>query len=76
MRLDQQDHDIGIGCPTPGSSHHGPVEPPSGPEKTRRVHEHDLRIASHCNAANAGARCLHLVRHDRDLGPDHPVEKR
>jgi hypothetical protein len=76
MRLDQQDHHIGIRRPAPGRGHHGPVEPPARTEKARRVHEDQLRVALHRHAANARARGLHLVGHDRDLRAHHAVEQR
>ena len=45
-------------------------------EDARRVDEHDLRVVVRGDAAHDGARRLHLVRDDRHLGADQPVDQR
>ena len=73
MRLDQQDHDIGVRGPAPGGGHHGPVKAAARREKARRVNQHDLRVALDRHAANARPRGLDLVGDDRHFRPDHGV---
>ena len=75
MRLDQQHDDIGIRGPAPGGGDHGTVQPAARAEQAGRVDEDDLCLAVHGNAPDARAGGLHLVRHDRNLGPDHAVQK-
>ncbi len=41
-----------------------------------RVDKDDLGVAFHADAADTGPGGLHLMRDDRDLGPNHPVQQR
>mmetsp|Transcript_22661 Transcript_22661/g.37215 ORF Transcript_22661/g.37215 Transcript_22661/m.37215 type:complete len:315 (-) Transcript_22661:2405-3349(-) len=75
MRLDHQHNHICVRRPAPGGRDHGAVQTAAGLEQARRVHEHDLAVALHRHAPNAGAGCLHLVGHDRNLRPDHAVQQ-
>ena len=75
MRLDQQHDHIRIRSPAPRRSDHRAVKPTARLKEARRVDENDLAVAFHRNAANAGAGGLNLVCHDRNLGPDHPVQQ-
>ena len=75
MRLDQQDHHIGIRRAPPGRLDHRAVQPPPGPENARRIDKHDLRLPRHADPANPRPRGLHLVGDDGNLRPDHPVQQ-
>jgi hypothetical protein len=76
MRLDQEDHDVGIGGPAPGGLDHAAVQPAARAEDARRVDEDDLALPGHADAADTRAGGLHLVRDDGDLGPHHAVQQR
>ena len=76
LGVDQQHDDVGVLGAAPGGGHHRLVEPALGLEDARRVDEDDLRGAVGGDAAHDGARRLHLVGDDRDLGADEPVDQR
>ena len=74
--IDDQQHRIGIARAGPGGIDHGAVEPAARLEDARRIHEHDLRLAAHRDAAHRHARGLHLVADDGDLGADQRIDQR
>jgi len=74
--LYEQNNNVSIRRAAPGSRDHGAVKAPAGPKQSRRVDKDDLRLAFQRNPSDARAGCLHLMGHDRDLGPDHAIEQR
>ena len=76
MRFDQQDHNVSVRRTAPSCLNHRAVQTAARAENAGRVHEHDLTLRFNRNPPNSGAGRLHLMRHNRDLGPHHSVQKR
>ena len=76
LRIDGQQHDIGIGGAAPGGLDHRAVEPALWREDAGRVDEDELRLAAHGDAAHRHARGLHLLGDDGDLLADRGVDQR
>ena len=75
LRVDHHHDDIGILGAAPCGGHHRLVQPAAGPENAGRIHEDDLRILMCRDAAHDRPCRLHLVRDDRDLGPDELIDQ-
>ena len=75
LGIDQEDDKVGILGAAPGGRNHGALEATTGTEDPRRVDEHELAPIECRDAGEAGARGLHLGRHDRHLLPDEAVEQ-
>ncbi len=71
-----QQYGIRVFRARPGRCHHGAVQPPARPEDARRVHEHDLGLTGHRDAAHRHARGLHLGTDNGDLGSHQGVDQR
>ncbi len=71
-----QQNRIGLARAAPGGADHGAVQPSARPENARRVHQDDLGVAAHHDAAHIHPRGLHLGADNGDLGADQRIHQR
>ena len=76
LRIEQHADEVGVMGAAPGGGDHGAVEPSFGREDAGRIDQNDLGIVLDHDAADQGARRLHLARDDGDLGADQCVDQR
>ena len=74
--VDDRDDDVGLAQRVQRRVHHPHVEPVQRPMNARRVDEDDLPVGPGADADDAVPGRLRLVRDDRQLVADEPVEQR